>query len=293
MQGARVSHGRSGPVRSASQPRGSGPGSQSQTCSTRTAELSRRRTNVSSPLRRITVTNQPGSNARAVSEIVLGLAINTLRRLVELDRRLRRGEYLPNIDWMAETIDDKVVGLVGMGDIARETAKKFWGAYESPILVHSPTSPAERWTDKDPSGLPPIPHRRVASLEELLSQSDIVSLHCPLFESTRNMISTAQLAMMKPTAVLINTARGGLIDEQALLAALKARTIYGAGLDVLCSEPATKEVYQELYDQENVVVLPHAGAGTERVQIDSCEVAVMTAWSFLRGEGLGRSKRVV
>lgn len=66
---------------------------------------------------RIAVTNQPGSNARAVAEIVLGLTINTLRRVVELDRRLRRGELLPNIDWMAETVDDKVVGLVGMGDM--------------------------------------------------------------------------------------------------------------------------------------------------------------------------------
>lgn len=74
----------------------------------------------------IPVTNQPGSNARSVAELVLGLSLAVLRRMVELDRRLRRGEHLPNIDWLAETLDDKVVGLVGMGAIAREAAKKFW-----------------------------------------------------------------------------------------------------------------------------------------------------------------------
>jgi D-3-phosphoglycerate dehydrogenase len=73
----------------------------------------------------IPVTNLPGSNARAVGELVLALALGVLRRVVELDRRLRRGEVLPNIDWMAETLDDKTIGLVGMGNIAREAAKKF------------------------------------------------------------------------------------------------------------------------------------------------------------------------
>jgi len=83
------------------------------------------------------------------------------------------------------------------------------------------------------------------------------------------------------------------IDESALLHALQERQIYGAGLDVLCHEPARPEQYGELYKQENVVVLPHAGAGTEKVQVDTCMNAVDTAWLFLRGEGLGKSKRVV
>lgn len=105
---------------------------------------------------------------------------------------------------------------------ARETAKKFRGAYESPILVYSPTSPATRWTAADPSGLPPIPHTRVDSLEELLRQADIVSLHCPLFDETREMIGAEQLKLMKPTAVLINTARGGLVS----MTLLPARTTH-------------------------------------------------------------------
>ena len=92
------------------------------------------------------------------------------------------------------------------------------GAYESPILVYSPTSDPRRWTEEDPSGLPPIPHTRVNTLEELLTRSDVVSLHCPLTdgpEGTRDMISTPQLKMMKKTAVLLNTARGGLVSSDS------------------------------------------------------------------------------
>ncbi|KAM0749245.1 hypothetical protein T439DRAFT_315477 [Meredithblackwellia eburnea MCA 4105] len=236
----------------------------------------------------IRVTNQPGSNAKSVAELVLGLALGVSRRVVELDRRLRRGEKLPNIDWMATSLDGKVVGLVGMGDIARETAKKFVGAFESPILIYSPTSSPLKWTTRDPSGLPAIPHERVSTLEELLKRSDVVSLHCPLFDSNRDMMGERQFALMKDAAILINTARGGLINERQLVKALKSKTIAGAGLDVFCTEPASRQVdvYDELFDLENVVVLPHAGGGTAEVQLESCNLAVRAAYSYLKGEGV-------
>ncbi|GAA5916818.1 hypothetical protein JCM5296_006101 [Sporobolomyces johnsonii] len=241
----------------------------------------------------IVVTNQPGSNAKAVAELVLGLAISTARRVVEFNRRLRRGETLPSIDWLAETVEDKTVGLVGMGDIAREVAKKFYGAFDSPILVYSPTSSPLKWTDQDPSGLPPIPHRRVSSLHELLTHSDIVSLHCPLVPSTFGMMGAAEFKLMKRSAILLNSARGGLVDEEALLDALKTREIYAAGLDVLVHEPANVATYGELLSLENVVVVPHAGAGTDKVQVESCIRAVRTCESFLKGQGVGESHRVV
>ncbi|GAA6009690.1 hypothetical protein JCM10207_004156 [Rhodosporidiobolus poonsookiae] len=238
-------------------------------------------------------TNQPGSNDKAVAELALNLAISVARRSTEFDRRLRRGETLPSIDWMAETVEGKTVGLVGMGDIAYQTAKKFYGAYDSSLVIYSPTSSPLKWTEQDPNGKKAIPHRRVSSLEELLREADIVSLHCPLNEQTHNMISTEQLKMMKPHSILVNTARGGLIDEPALLHALKTNEIYGAGLDVLCTEPASAAVYSDLFSLENVVVLPHAGAGVEQVQIDSCDIAVETCWKWLQGEGVGRSNRIV
>ncbi|GAA6040854.1 hypothetical protein JCM8097_007749 [Rhodosporidiobolus ruineniae] len=241
----------------------------------------------------IAATYQPGSNSKAVAEIALSLAIAVARRTAELDRRMRRGEVMPNITVLAETVEGKTVGLVGMGDIAYETAKKFYGAFDTPILVYSPTSSPLKWTEQDPDGKKPIPHTRVSSLDELLERADIVSLHCPQTPQTTNMISDAQLAKMKSTGILVNTARGGLIDEPALLRALQSKQIYGAGLDVLVHEPGTLENYGELYKQDNVVVLPHAGGGTHQVQITSCTRAVMTCWHYLRGEGVAESVRLV
>ncbi|GAA5848923.1 hypothetical protein JCM9279_004666 [Rhodotorula babjevae] len=242
----------------------------------------------------IAVTNQPGSNAKAVAEQALVLAISVARRTVEFDRRLRRGERMPSIHWLAETLEGKTLGLVGMGDIAREFAKKAVGAFDMKVLVYSPTSSPTKWTSADASSEhPPIPHRRVSSLDELLSESDVVSLHCPLNDQTQQLMSAPQFARMKPSAIFLNTGRGGLVDEPALIDALERNEIYGAGLDVLAHEPATLERYERLFKLENVVVSPHAGAGTHQVQIESCVVAVETCASYLRGEGIGKSKKVV
>ncbi|BGP42858.1 hypothetical protein JCM10450v2_006973 [Rhodotorula kratochvilovae] len=243
--------------------------------------------------RGIAVTNQPGCNAKAVAEQALGLAIAVARRTVEFDRRMRRGERLPSIDWLAGTLEGKTLGVVGMGDIAREFAKKMVGAFEATVLVYSPTSSPSKWTSSDPAGHAPIPHRRVSSLDELLAEADVVSLHCPLNEQTRGMMGTAQFKRMKESAILINTGRGGLVDEDALVEALESGEIYGAGLDVLAHEPATLKRYARLFACENVVVSPHAGAGTHEVQIDTCVIAVETCASYLLGEGVGKSKRVV
>lgn len=176
------------------------------------------------------VTRLPGVNQKAVGEHCVALTLAVLRRVTELDRRMRRGEFLPSIDWLGISADDKVVGLVGMGDIAREYAWKMsvgvhhhpslapsfnvsrsQRGWDTPLLVYSPTSSPLKWTDQDPSGLPPIPHTRVSSLDELLKRSDIVSLHCPTNEQTRGMIGKREFGLMKNTAVLINTARGALV----------------------------------------------------------------------------------
>ncbi|GAA6049916.1 hypothetical protein JCM3770_007049 [Rhodotorula araucariae] len=243
--------------------------------------------------RGIVVTNQPGCNAKAVAEQALVLAIAVARRTVEFDRRMRRGERLPSIDWLAGTLEGKTVGVVGMGDIAHAFAKKMVGAFDATVLVYSPTSSPAKWTTCDASGHTPISHRRVSSLDELLAQADVVSLHCPLNEQTRGMMGRQQFLRMKQSGILINTGRGGLVDEDALTDALESGEIYGAGLDVLAHEPATRERYARLFACENVVVSPHAGAGTHEVQIDTCVVAVETCASYLRGEGLGKSTRVV
>ncbi|KZV66817.1 hypothetical protein PENSPDRAFT_755426 [Peniophora sp. CONT] len=242
--------------------------------------------------RGIVVTRLPGVNQKAVGEQCVALTLAVLRRVVELDRRMRRGEFMPSIDWLGISADGKTVGLVGMGNIAREYAWKMSRAWDTPLLVYSPTSSPSKWTDQDPSGEPPIPHTRVDSLDELLQKSDIVALHCPTNDQTRGMIGKREFELMKKSAVLINTSRGALIDEDALLDALKSGTIYGAGLDVLTHEPATPERYSELYKLENIVIQPHVGGGTHEVQKGSCITAVRTVYSYLRGEGIGESIEV-
>ncbi|GAA5942153.1 uncharacterized protein JCM15063_002018 [Sporobolomyces koalae] len=241
----------------------------------------------------IVVTNQPGCNAQAVAEIALGLAIAVRRKLCQIDRTLRSGQKTISADWRAQTVQGQTVGLIGMGDIARETAKKFIGAFECPILVYSPTSSKDKWTASDPSRLAPIAHRRVDTLEELLQMADIVSLHCPKNDETTGLIGARQFELMKKSAVILNTARGGLIDEQALVQAIKNGEIGGAGIDTLEHEPPTLERYRELLTLDQVVVLPHVGAQDETSQRQACLVAVESAYSYLTGHGIGQSTRVV
>ncbi|GAA5962898.1 hypothetical protein JCM3765_005911 [Sporobolomyces pararoseus] len=204
----------------------------------------------------IIVTNQPGCNSKAVAEIVLGLAISLKRKLAQIDRTLRSGSKTLSIEWRCIGLESKKIGLVGMGDIAKQVAKKFIGAFECEIIVYSPTSSLDKWTGE-------IKHERVSTLEELLKLSDVVSLHCPLNDQTRGLIGERELEMMKDSAIILNTARGGLIDEVALARALRDQVIFGAGIDTLESEPPTLNRYPDLLSLENVIVLPHVGAQEE------------------------------
>jgi phosphoglycerate dehydrogenase-like enzyme len=163
--------------------------------------------------------------------MTLSLALSVARRTVEFDRRLRAGETIPSAYNLGLSLFNKTIGLVGMGDIAREVALKFSLAFSCKIIIYSPTSPAARWTTSStvPSE-PVIPHTRVATLDELLEQSDVVSLHCPELPETRNMMGQAQFAKMKQSAIFLNLGRGGLVDEDALYEACKNRRIFGAGM---------------------------------------------------------------
>lgn len=181
--------------------------------------------------------------------------------------------------------------------------------------MYSPTSSKVKWTDQDPSGLPPIPHRRVDTLEELLKASDVVSIHCPKNDETTGLIGEKELKAMKKTAIILNTARGGIvsallyslkarrneldqnrysmqIDESALFAALESREIAGAGLDVVDHEPPSLSTCKLLH-LPHTIVLPHIGAQEDTSQKNACVVAVETAISYLKGEGIGKSVRVV
>ncbi|WVW79481.1 hypothetical protein I302_101450 [Kwoniella bestiolae CBS 10118] len=232
----------------------------------------------------VIVTNCPGGNAQAVAELALTLALAVLRRVVEVDTRIRSGEVVPSITALAPGLFGKTVGLVGMGDTSYELAKLLL-AFNCPILVHSPTSPSDRWTHtQDPKYPVAIPHQRVNSLDELLQNSDVVSLHCPLNDTTRGLIGKRELEMMKDDGVIINTARGGIIDERALEVALENGKLGGAGIDVWEIEPAHGDTMGRLGRLRNTVVLPHLGGSTDAVTLDGCIKAVDIMADYFDGK---------
>lgn len=223
--------------------------------------------------RGVRVCNMPGTNSRAVAEMTLALMLAALRRLPQFDGETRRGRGWPldprRQDDLGE-IAGRTVGLVGFGAVPRVLAP-ILAALGATVIY---TSRAPR-TD---AGLPWRP------LADLLGESDIVSLHVPLTAETERMIDATALARMKPGAVLVNTARGGLVDEAALIAALSGGHLRAAGLDVFAEEPAGAG--NPLFRLENVVVAPHLAWLTRETLERSLTVAVENCRRLKAGEDL-------
>ena len=196
--------------------------------------------------RGIKVSRTVGANAEAVADYAMTLMLAVARRAAAIDRRCRQG------DWGKITTRDVsggTLGLLGLGAIGRHVARRAQG-FGMTVLAHDPFwdaayAAANRITRASP--------------EEIYAQADIISLHLPLTEETRGIIGQAELARMKPDAILINTARGGLIDESALLDALEAGRLYGAGIDAFAQEPPADPRWFAL---ENVVLGSHCAAST-------------------------------
>ena len=204
----------------------------------------------------IPVCRTPGVNSEAVAEMALALSLDVARRTSRFDRMLRRGEKIVRPHHLGLEMHGKTIGIIGMGNIGSNIAKKWIGAFDAKILALDPNAPLDRWAD--------IPHERCASLHELLPQVDLLSLHIPMRESNRHIIGAKEIALMKPKAILINVSRGGLIDESALFESLKKGHLFGAGLDVFEIEPPPPDY--PLLSLENVVATPHAAGGTEETQ---------------------------
>jgi glyoxylate reductase len=190
--------------------------------------------------RHVVVTNTPDVLTEATAELTIALLLALVRRVAEGDRLLRRGgEWTWGPTFMLGTgLAGKTLGIVGLGRIGSEVARlgRAFGMH----VVHTSRS----------GGMP---------FEQLLAEADVVSIHAPLTPETRHLIDAASLRAMKPTAVLVNTSRGAVVDEAALAEALETGEIAGAALDVFEHEPA---VTPELLQLENVVVTPHLGSGT-------------------------------
>ena len=206
----------------------------------------------------IVVTNTPGVLTDATADIAITLMLMTTRRAGEGERELRAGQWT---GWrpthlLGTSLRGKTLGLVGFGRIAQAMAERARFGFGMDIVYFSRRPGAQE--DEQRLGA-----RFVPSLVDLVAQSDVVSLHIPGGAETRNIIDAAILAHMAPHAILINTARGDVVDEGALIDALEAGRIGGAGLDVFAGEP---HVSQRLRDAPNTVLLPHLGSATRETR---------------------------
>jgi D-3-phosphoglycerate dehydrogenase len=202
--------------------------------------------------RGIVVVNAPASNSVAVAELTIGLIMSLARQIPQAHTSLQSGKWERN-KFMGFEVRGKTLGLVGLGRIGAEVARRARGL-EMSVLAYDPVVSTDR---AEQLGV------TLATLDDVLAQSDFVSLHVPLIDSTRNMINAARLAQMKPTAYLLNAARGGIIDEAALVDALERHLIAGAALDVFAKEPPTES---SLVGHPRVITLPHLGASTVEAQ---------------------------
>jgi len=199
----------------------------------------------------IPVLRTPGVNSEAVAEMAMALALSATRRVTEFDKMLRAGARIERPKILGVEMWQKTVGVIGMGNIGSRMARKWRGAFEADVLYYDPYVSSNEY-------------RKLASLDELLKKADLVSVHVPLTDETRKMIGAPQLAVMKKTAVLVNTSRGGIIDEAALYDALQAGRLFAAGLDVWEVEPPPRD--SPLLSLQNVVGTPHAAGGTFETQ---------------------------
>ena len=199
---------------------------------------------------RVWVTNQPGSNAVSVAELVFGQMIALVRHTHDADRAVKENRWSDYLKFIGTELAGKTLGIVGMGNIGMRVALRA-RAFEMDLLVSDPYIPESHVTAIGGKWI---------GLDELLTDADLVTIHCPLNRETRGMIGAKELALMKRSAFLVNAARGGIIDEDALCTVLKQRKIAGAVLDVIASEPPAKD--HPLIKLDNVLWTPHLGAMT-------------------------------
>ena len=224
--------------------------------------------------RGIVVTNTPGVLDETTADTAFMLLLAAARRLGESERILRAGDWHwwgPKL-FVGVDVWGKTLGIVGMGRIGQAVARRGRG-FGMEILYHnrSRNEDAERELDA-----------RYAELGELLETADFVSVHTPLTDETRHLIGAEELGKMKPTAVLVNTSRGPVVDEGALADALAERRIFAAGLDVYEEEP---KVHPKLLERENAVLAPHIGSGSRETRDRMAVLAAENIVAVLAGEG--------
>ena len=212
----------------------------------------------------VLVTNQPGCNAQAVAEHVIGLLLGVSKRIVEGDRLVRSDQPWTPGTMMNHEVSGRTLGIIGLGAIGKRLASMAAAAFSLEVVA---CDPVVDQADVDVE---------LVTLEQLLRRSSLVSLHVPLTPATRHMIGGAELALLPTDAILVNTSRGDVVDQQALVAALEAGSLGGAGLDVVQGEEVAAD--DPLLASPNVVITPHsAGATYEAVAAQADRQAAAVA----------------
>jgi D-3-phosphoglycerate dehydrogenase len=218
--------------------------------------------------RRIMVANVPDYGTDEVSSHTVALALAVSRRLWLHDREVREGRWSTGVLQPMFRLRGRTLGLVGFGRIARMTLEKFAGFGFGRVLVHDPRAELPAGVER-------------TDMDTLCAESDVISLHAPLNDGTRRLINEERIARMRPTAIVVNTARGGLVDTDALYAALAERRILGAGLDVFEQEPPGDH---KLFMLDNVVVTNHMGWYSEEAMRDLQRKTAEEAVRVLNGQ---------
>ncbi|MFF7547352.1 2-hydroxyacid dehydrogenase [Streptomyces canus] len=221
--------------------------------------------------RGVVVTHTPEVLADTTADVAMALILMARRRLPAAADAVRRGAWGAfRMDaFLGLDVHGATLGLIGYGQIARAVARRAAG-FGMRVQHHHP----RRQEDDELSHWVPF--------GELLRTSDVVSVHTPLTEETKGMIGTAELALMKPTATLVNTGRGGVVDEEALLVALRRGQLHSAGLDVMTGEPRT-DPSDPLFHEPHLVVLPHVGSATEATRAAMVDLAARNVMAVLHG----------
>jgi lactate dehydrogenase-like 2-hydroxyacid dehydrogenase len=227
----------------------------------------------------LVVTNTPHVLTDCTADIAMLLLLMSARRASEGDRLVRKGQWT---GWrpthmLGQKVTGKTLGLIGFGRIAQAMARKAHHGFGMKIIFTDPYPPAQEIIDG-------LQATQCATVEELLSEANFVSLHCPGGDATRHLINEQRLRHMQPTAHLINTARGDVVDSKALIRALKERWIAGAGLDVFEGEPNIDPGFMEL---DNVALLPHLGSATEETRVAMGNRVLDNIAAFFAGQEPG------
>lgn len=226
--------------------------------------------------RRILVGNTPGCLDAATADMTMALLLAAARNVVAGDKFARSAaftHYDPSF-MIGYEVSGSTLGIVGLGRIGRQVAKRA-RAFDMPVLYHN------RRRDEEAERELGVTY---ASLDDLLRQSDFVTLNCPLTKETTSLIGKRELGLMKSTGILVNVARGGVVDHDALLTALKSRRIAAAALDVTAPEPLPRD--HPLLELDNIIIAPHLGSAANRTRRRMEEMTVLNLNAGLRGEPL-------